>query len=153
MSNYAESKKTIEAIRNKYGEVIFRMAISHLMDVGLRHLTKENVEDTCKEIMASDDSGRFMSNEFECEIVQTAYDLALVSHIDLLVYIQREVAYDVHDETPSYGRAMHLLKKCMEQIEANECYDNTVTLEVFEELGFADDELYAFGFEYLIRED
>lgn len=148
MSNYVESKKTIEAIRNKYGEVMFRMAISHLMDVGIRHLTKENVEETCKEIMASDDSGRFMSNEFECEIVQTAYELALVSHIDLLVYIQREVAYDVHDGIPSYERAIELLKRCMEHIEAFED-DNAITLEVFEGLGFDDDDLSALGYEHL----
>ena len=152
MSKYVESKKEIEAIRNKYGEMMFRMAISHLMDVGIRHLTKENVENTCKEIMASDDSGRFMSNEFECEIVQTAYKLAQISHIDLLVYIQREVAYDVLDGMPSYERAIELLKRCMGHIEAFED-DNAITLEVFEELGFDDDDLSAFGFEYLINED
>ena len=152
MNSYAESKKEIEAIRNKYGEVMFRMAISHLMDVGIRHLTEENVEKTCKGIMASDDSGRFMSNEFECEIVQTAYELAQIPHIDLLVYIQREVVYDVHDETPSYGRAIELLKRCMEHIEAFED-DNIITLEVFEGLGFDDDDLSALGFEYLIKED
>ena len=152
MSNYVESKKEIEAIRNKAGEMMFRMAVSHLMDVGIRNLTEETVEDTCKEIMQEDDSKAFITNEFKCDLVRTAYELALVSHIDLLVYIQREVVYDVYDETPSYGRAMHLLKKCMEHIEAFEG-DNINTLEVFEELGFANDDLSAFGFEYLIKEE
>lgn len=151
MNNYVESKKKIEAIRNKYGEVMFRMAISHLMDVGIRHLTEENVEKTCKEMMASDDSGRFMSNEFECEIVQTAYELAQIPHIDLLVYIQREVTYDVFDGMPSYERVIELLKKCMGHIEVFED-DNIITLEVFEELGFDDDDLSALGFEYLLSE-
>ena len=45
MNNYTESKKKIESIRNRCGEIMFRMAISHLMDVGIRHLTEENVEE------------------------------------------------------------------------------------------------------------
>ena len=43
MSNYTENKKKIEVIRDRYGEYVFRGAISHLMDVGIRHLTKEAV--------------------------------------------------------------------------------------------------------------
>ena len=150
MNNYAENKKKIEATRNWYGEFVFRGAISHLMDVGIRHLTKENVEETCKEIMASDDTGCFMTNEFQCEIVRAAYDLAQVSHTDLLAYIQREMVYDVFDGVSSYQRAIDLLKRCMDQIEGDEDWDNTNTLKVFESIGFEDDELEALGFEYLI---
>ena len=36
--NYAESKKALDEIRNRNHEMIFRMAISHLMDVGIKHL-------------------------------------------------------------------------------------------------------------------
>lgn len=98
MNTYVESKKQIEAIRNKAGETMFRMAISHLMDVGIRHLTEENVEEACKEIMQEDDSKAFMTNEFKCDLVRAAYELAQVPHIELLVYIQREVKYDVFDD-------------------------------------------------------
>lgn len=152
MSNYAESKKRIEKIRDKYGEFVFRGGISHLMDVGIRHLTEENVERTCKEIMQSDDSGQFMTNEFKCELVKAAYELAQVSHIDLLVYIQREVAYDVGDYVIGYKKAIGLLKRCVEQIEANENYDNTETYDVLQSIGFDDDELEEFGFGYLLEE-
>ena len=48
MSNYVENKKKIEEIRDRYGEYVFRGGISHLMDVGIRHLTKENVEKMLK---------------------------------------------------------------------------------------------------------
>ena len=150
MNTYVESKKKIEAIRNKYGEVVFRMGISHLMDVGTRHLTKENVEETCKEIMESDDTGRFMTNAFMCEIVKAAYDLAHISQTDLLVYIQREVEYDVFDGMPSYQRAMDLLKSCMCNIEQwNDCR-NELTLGELEDIGFDDDEIEQFGFGYLL---
>ena len=94
MSSYAESKKKIEAIRNK-DEMMFRMAISHLMDVGIRHLTEENIKENCEEIMKQDDSHSFMTNEFQCELIKTAGELAQIPHIELLVYIQREVDYNI----------------------------------------------------------
>lgn len=94
MSSYAESKKKIEAIRNK-NEMMFRMAISHLMDVGIRHLTEENIKENCEEIMKQDDSHSFMTNEFQCELIKTAGKLAQIPHIELLVYIQREVDYNI----------------------------------------------------------
>ena len=151
MDNYSESKKQIEKIRNKAGEIMFRMAISHLMDVGIRHLTEESVESTCKAIMQQDDSKAIMTNEFKCDLVRVAYELAQIPHIDLLVYIQREVTYDVFDGMPSYERAMNLLKRCMDQIESDEMYENTEVYNVFEGIGFTDDELEEFGFKYLIN--
>ncbi len=150
MSNYKESKKALDKIRSK-DEMMFRMAISHLMDVGIRHLTEENVEETCKEIMQKDDSKAFMTNEFMCGLVRTAYELAQISHTDLLVYIQREMVYDVFDGMPSYERAIELLKSCMEWFA-----DDTLPERVVENLnllGFKDDEIESLGFEYLIEED
>ena len=153
MSNYAEIKKKIDKIRDWYGEFVFRGGISHLMDVGSRHLTKESVEETCKEIMQEDDTKQFMTNEFKCEIIKVAYELAQISQTDLIVYIQREMVYDIFDGVNSYQRAIDLLKGCMEQIEADENYDNIETLGVFESIGFDDDELEVLGFKYLIKED
>ena len=148
MSNYAESQKKFDEIRNRVGEMMFRMAISHLMDVGIRHLTKENVDSTCEHIMQEDDSNHFMTNEFKCDIVRTAYDLAQISHTNLLVYIQREIAYDVDDGMPSYGRVIHLLKGCMNWIENDG--DCSETLDNFEWLGFGDDEIEALGWGYIL---
>lgn len=94
---YAESKKVLDEIRNRNHEMIFRMAISHLMDVGIRHLDEENIERTCEEIQKEDDSKAFMTNNFKCELIRVAGELAKIDHIHLLVYIQREVFYDVGD--------------------------------------------------------
>jgi CO dehydrogenase/acetyl-CoA synthase epsilon subunit len=150
MSNYSESKKKFDDIRNKSGEMMFRMAISHLMDVGIRHLTEEIVEDTCNKMMQEDDSKAFMTNDFKCALVRTAYELAQIPHTDLLVYIQREVAYDVFDGMPSYERVIQLLKNCMNNIEQwNDCR-NELTLGEFEDIGFDDDEMTAFGFAYVL---
>lgn len=147
MNNYAESKQKIDAVRNKCGEIMFRMAISHLMDVGIRHLTEENVEETCKEIMQHDDSKAFMTNEFSCNLVRMAYELAQVPHTDLLVYIQREVVYDVFDGGLSYERAVQLLKNCLDWIEE----DQLDTLDTFEYLGLEEDEIESLGYAYLLN--
>ena len=93
---YTESKKILDKIRNR-NEMMFRMAISHLMDVGIRHLDEENIERTCKAINREDDSKSFMTNSFKCDLIRMAGELAKIDHIHLLVYIQREVSYDVGD--------------------------------------------------------
>lgn len=91
---YLESKKKIDKIRS-YDEMMFRMAISHLIDVGIRHLDEENIEFTCEEIQKEDDSKSFMTNNYKCDLVRMAGELAKIDHIHLLVYIQREVTYDI----------------------------------------------------------
>lgn len=94
--DYIETKRKLDEIR-KYDELMFRMAISHLMDVGIRHLDEENIKRTCEEILKEDDSKSFMTNNFKCDLVRMAGELAKVDHIYLLVYIQREITYDVGD--------------------------------------------------------
>lgn len=94
---YAESKKILDGIRNR-NEVMFRMAISHLMDVGIRNLDEESIELTCKAINKEDDRKSFMTNNFKCDLVRMAGELAKLDHIHLLVYIQRELTYDVGDD-------------------------------------------------------
>ena len=93
---YLESKKVLDEIRS-YDEMMFRMAISHLIDVGIRHLDEESIERTCSAIQKEDDSKSFMTNNYKCDIIRMAGELAKIEHIHLLVYIQREVVYDVGD--------------------------------------------------------
>lgn len=150
MNTYVESKKKIEAVRNWYGEFVFRGGISHLMDVGIRHLTKENVEETCKQIMKSDDTGCFMTNEFQCEIVKAAYDLAQVPHTDLLVYIQREVVYDIFDGAPSYEKTIKLLKNCIDWF-VDDCCGCEEIIKRLELLDIDDDDINSLGYGHLLN--
>ena len=94
--SYSESKKKIDKIR-RYDEMMFRMAISHLMDVGIRNLDEESIERTCEAIQKEDDREQLMTNNFKCDLIRMAGELAKIEHIHLLVYIQREVGYDVGD--------------------------------------------------------
>lgn len=152
MNNYTESKKKINKIRNNYRELVFRASISHLMDVGIRHLTKELVEETCAEIMKQDDKNSIMTNDLQCDIVRVAYELAQIPHIDLLVYIQREVNYDVFDGEINYSRAIELLKDCVLGIEM-QCDSNEEILDKLESMEFEDNDIRALGFEYLLENE
>ena len=49
--SYQDSKKILDNIRARHDEVMFRMAISHLMDVGIRNLDKDTCANACKEII------------------------------------------------------------------------------------------------------
>lgn len=91
---YAESKKILDRIRNG-NEVMFRMALSHLIDVGVRHLDEESIKRTCEEINKEDDSKRYMTNKYMCDLVRMSGEIAKIDHIHLLVYIGKEVFYDV----------------------------------------------------------
>ena len=148
---YAESKKTLDKIRSK-DEIMFRMAISHLMDVGIRHLTEENIAETCYEIRTRDDSKMFMTNEYMCSLIMMAGDIAKVPHIDILVYIQREVEYDVSDGGMSYSRLMKLLKNCIDVIVESHC-DSAYIREDFEAIGFDDDELMTLGCDWVMNNE
>lgn len=148
MNNYAESKKKFDEIRNRVGEPMFRMGISHLMDVGIRNLDKDLVEETYEKIMQEDDSKAFMTNEFKCELIRTAYDLAQISHVDLLAYISREMFYDTGDDMPTYDRAIKLLKGCMSFLnEDNSGYAELC--DVFDYIGFNNDEIEILGYGYI----
>ena len=150
MDNYAKSKKQIDTIRRQ-NEVMFRMAISHLMDVGMRHLTEENIKETCEEIMKQDDSHSFMTNQYQCDLVVMAGELAKIPHIDLLVYIQREVDYDVLDGGISYNRAIKLTQKCIDWITCSvEPEDARADLNA---IGFDEEELIELGYQFLFNEE
>lgn len=142
---YTESKKILDKIRSK-DEVMFRMAISHLMDVGIRHLTEENILEACKGIAKRDDSKAFMTNDYMCDLVVMSGEIAKVPHTDLLVYIQREVEYDVFDGAMTYKSIMRALKNCLNWIAE----DSVNTLEAFECIGLDDDEIEFLGYSYLL---
>ena len=142
---YAESKKILDKIRSK-DEIMFRMAISHLMDVGTRHLTEDNILKACSDIVKRDDSKAFMTNEYMMDLVVMAGDIAKVPHTELLVYIQREIEYDVFDGAISYGRLMRLFKSCLCWLEE----DRLDTLDAFECIGLEEDEIESLGYGYLL---
>lgn len=93
--------KEIRNIENKYGLVLFRMGLSHLVDVGHRNLTDENVRESVEQIMAQVEedaaNGKIsvMTPEFQCEIIRCAAELARFSIWTLFAYIKKYVEVSI----------------------------------------------------------
>jgi len=89
--------QNIRNIENKYGLVLFRMGLSHLVDVGHRNLTDENVEDSVQQIIAQGEEARangkipVMTPGFQCEILHCAAELSKFSIWTLFAYIKKHV--------------------------------------------------------------
>ncbi len=88
----------IYTIENKYGLVLFRMGLTHLADVGIRHLDYVNVNEAIKQITANEEADKangivnIMTAEFQCKIVRCAAELAKFSVWELFAYIKNHVA-------------------------------------------------------------
>ena len=104
MTEKAKDMKAIRDLEDKYGLMTFRMGLSHLVDVGHRNLTDENVEESIREIMAQGEEDRangkkpVMTPEFLCEVLRCAAELARFSIWTLFAYIKKYVHIDMANE-------------------------------------------------------
>jgi len=93
----ASKTQEIRAVENKYGLALFRMGLTHLVDVGIRHLTDENVNEAINQIIENDKADKakgivnIMSVEFQCKIVLCAASLAKFDVWELFAYIKNHV--------------------------------------------------------------
>ena len=88
-----EEIKSIRSLEDKYGLVLFRMGLSHLVDVGYRNLGDDEVEESIKQIMdegqKDEEDDSFISPEFKCEIIRCAAELTRFSIWTLFGYIKK----------------------------------------------------------------
>jgi hypothetical protein len=123
-SELKDRMNEIRNIENKYGLVLFRMGLSHLCDVGHRHLGDDEVESGVKQIMAQgkedEANGKIpiMMPEFLCEVIRCAAELTNFTVWTLFAYIKEHVV--VGTEADKY-----LLLNCFERkIGIPEPYDS-----------------------------
>ncbi len=151
---YIESKKRLDQIRNEAGEPLFRMALTHCMDVGFKHLTQEAVDETCDEIMKSEEKPMaIMTNEYQCEILRVAGEIAKISPVDIQVYINREMEFGTEEDYIHRGRLLIILRNALDYI-----YDDIQDKDYFcrmlnRELGIDDDEIEQLGFGWIMEEE
>ena len=167
MTNYAESKNTIDKIRSKYGckgEIIFRTAIQMVVDVGkctildpAWYQTEMDDIDARHDKAEADGKFLFITRDFEKAIYECAKDLCEVDTYDILTYIQREVWLGGGEiGEPDYQRALQIIRNCL-------CYtadrygayilDRDVVLYKFREMELTDDEIEYFGWTELFEEE
>ncbi len=160
MSNYVETKKELDRIRNEYGckgDIIFRSAIQYLVEYGSDDLSDDwnyncAVEDINNRHDAAEKEGKtlWIARNFELAILECAKKLAEVNTYDLLVYIQKEVWLS-NDGGMDYKRAIELLKSCLEWFTDDT--DNERIVENLNLLGFDDDEIESLGYGWLFEEE
>ena len=148
--NYANTERELNKLHRK-DRMMFRMAISHLMDVGIRHLTEENIAHACEQIMQEDDTNYFMTNAYRCDLLRMAGKLAKIDHTHLLVYISRHLNYDVGDDAPDYSRLVEVIQNLIGHIEYE--HDKPFVLSILHESNIWESDLKFIGCEHLIEED
>ena len=160
MNNYKESKKKLDAIRDKYGckgEIIFRTAIQYVIEYGQSMLSDEAwqehfVFNIDKRHDEAETEGKilFCTRDFEKAIFECAFELAQIEPYDFLIYIQREVY--LGGDGINYQRAIELLRGCLDYC-GNNTYEIMYTLEMAQEMGFEDNEIEELGYGYMFGEE
>ena len=87
----------IRKIEDKYGLILFRMALSHLIYTGAGNFTQEDVEEAVRGIEArvkqeeSEGKKSVMTVNFQIDIVRCAAEIAEFSIWTLIKYIKKYV--------------------------------------------------------------
>lgn len=84
----------IQAIEDKYGLMILRMALTHLVDVGHRNLQDQvEIKATCKEIRETTSSNSILSADIQCSLIECAHELTQFSIQNLLRYVKKNFTF------------------------------------------------------------
>lgn len=160
MSNYAESKQKLDAIRDKYGckgEIILRSAIQYIVEFGQRNFNDEQWFDIAMSGIdrrhdQAEAEGKilFITRDFEKAILECANELAQIDPYDFLIYTQREIY--LGGDGISYQRAIDLLRGCLDYC-GNNTYEIMYTLEMAQEMGFDETEIEELGYGYMLGEE
>ena len=153
--NYKEAKNKIDKIRQKYGckgELIFRCAITNVVDCGATELKKQDyLESWLKSIderhdkAESKDKFLVIGRDFEKAIAECTCELAKVNSMHFIMYIQREIwMYDYPGEI-IYDRAISLLQNVIEWNLVDR--ETEFARDDLSSMGFDDDELINLGYE------
>jgi hypothetical protein len=98
----ADKMKEINNLENKYGLMVFRIGFTHLVDVGVRHLDDDNVEESIQQVIAKEEEDKangiipIMTPEFQCAIIRCAAELAKFNIWELFIYIKKHVTISAY---------------------------------------------------------
>lgn len=93
--NKSPTYRMIRTIEDKYGLVVFRCGLSHLISCGAQALSDtEEIEQAKFRIQEDTPKNSIMTADFQCGIIDCAVELAGVETWDLFRYIQTDVAVD-----------------------------------------------------------
>jgi len=108
MTEKTDDIRSIMNIENKYGLILFRMGLSHLVDVGHRNLGDEEIEEGVRQIMAQGEKEKaggkisVMTPEFRCEILRCSAEIAKFSIWTLFAYIKEHIVVGTESEAENH---------------------------------------------------
>ena len=82
-------RKELKEIQEKYGEDIFRLAITHLIHVGIEQFSKTDIDVLCEKALRETPESAVMTGEYQADILRCAHAICKYSVDDLL----RSVSY------------------------------------------------------------
>lgn len=160
MSNYVETKKALDKIRDEYGckgDVIFRTAIQYVVEYGqIMFKDAQWVQSQLNQIDVKHDKAEaegknlWIGREFEKAIIDCTVEVSKVNTYDLLIYIQKEMFWS-NEGGLDYQRAIELLQKCIYDIEERENCEDKLLVQALDNIGFYDSEIEELGFGYLFN--
>ena len=155
---YKETEKTIKEFANKYGDIVVRSAFTYMIDVGKEHFNDETVKEIKEDIIAECRAIEAKGNtplataDFQCKIVDVAYELSKLPTFELLVYVQENMYIDVGQETISKDRLKVLLENSLDYINQDVEYDPIRFVEeTTQALDIDEEELEMLGYDEAVE--
>lgn len=130
----------IREINKRHNDTAFRMALDHLFRVGsdaLSKVSEEEIDNICKNIIATEPKNSLMTGEMRADILRCAYELSKISLWDILKYVQIDMKID--------GAIVHpgMIVRLLNEYSGSELTTIVVSADVLDE---AIDEVFeAFG--------
>lgn len=79
--------KTIEKIYSNYGEVVFRMSLTHLFNIGADKLLNSNIEADCADLIANTPDNSIITGELAAQIHRCGAELAKIDVWEIFKFI------------------------------------------------------------------
>ncbi len=87
----SKKESKVQAIKDqytKYGEAVFRMAVTHLFQKGTERIKEEDVEASCRAVRRNTPHNSIVSANMLEEVVRCASELAQFDLWDILLYVK-----------------------------------------------------------------
>lgn len=122
----------ISDIRKQYGENVFRLAITHLFEVGINQLSDIDVEAECEQIIKTTPQNSIFTGELSADIMRCAAELAKVPLWDILKFIKTDVGIDSVTVHP--GMIIEFRQNATEDFIMSRIASGVVTEEMIDEI-------------------
>ena len=67
-------RKELKEIQEKYGEDIFRLAITHLIHVGIEQFSRMDIDALCEKARRDTPDNSIMTGEYQADILRCAHE-------------------------------------------------------------------------------